>query len=299
MREGAKPFTVRETHGILWRSEHDIEASSDRLGWSSLYVSMQRERPYQDSYRASDDHLIIVHRDGPVRIRRDLCGERAERVVQPGGLFVLPAQRDFAVQLGGCLSTIHLYVRDSLIREAAAELAIGDGAKIEIVPRLGEHDAMIEHTAQTACELIRESLAGEWFAESFARVLAVQLVSKHSTARLAPLQPKHGLRKGCVHSIDAFIEANLGEPITLADMANVAALSPIHFARQFKKSTGRSPHQYLLHARVETAKRLLRADLSIAEVACQCGFSHQEHLTRIFGRLVGVTPAAYRRSVRS
>lgn len=299
MREGARPFTVRETHGILWRSEHDIEASSDRLGWSSLYVSMQRERPYEDSYRASEDHLIIVHRDGPVRVRRDLCGERTERVVQPGGLFVLPAQRDFAVQLGGCLSTIHLYVRDSLIREAAAELAIGDGAKVEIVPRLGEHDAMIEHTAQTACELIRESLAGEWFAESFARVLAVQLVSKHSTARLAPLQPKHGLRKGCVHSIDAFIEANISEPITLADMANVAALSPIHFARQFKKSTGRSPHQYLLHARVETAKRLLRADLSIAEVACQCGFSHQEHLTRMFGRLVGVTPAAYRRSVRS
>ena len=299
MREGGKAFTVRETHGILWRSEHDIEASSDRLGWSSLYVSMQRERPYQDSYRASDDHLIIVHRDGPVRVRRDLCGERAERVVQPGGLFILPAQRDFAVQLGGCLSTIHLYVRDTLIREAAAELAIGDGTKVEIVPRLGEHDAMIEQTAQTACELICEPLAGEWFAESLARVLAVQLVSKHSTVRLAPFQPKHGLQRDRVHLVDAFIEANIGEPITLADMANVAALSPIHFARQFKKSTGRSPHQYVLHARVETAKRLLRTDLSIAEVACRCGFSHQEHLTRIFGRLVGATPAAFRRSVRS
>ena len=296
--EGGKPFTVRETHGILWRSEHDIEASSDRLGWSSLYVSMQRERPYQDSYRASDDHLIIVHRDGPVRVRRDLCGDRTERVVQPGGLFILPAQRDFAVQLGGCLSTIHLYVRDNLIREAAAELTVGDGAKVEIVPRLGERDAMIEHTAQTACELICEPLAGEWFAESLARVLAVQLVSKHSTARLAPFQPKHGLQRDRVHLVDAFIEANIGEPITLADMANVAALSPIHFARQFKKSTGRSPHQYVLHARVETAKRLLRTDLSIAEVACRCGFSHQEHLTRIFGRLVGATPAAYRRSVR-
>jgi AraC family transcriptional regulator len=299
MRGGGKAFTVRETHGILWRSEHDIEASSDQLGWSSLYVSMQRERPYQDSYRASDDLLIIVHRDGPVRVSRDLCGERTERVVQPGGLFILPAQRDFAVRLEGCLSTIHLYVRSHLIREAAAELASGDGTKVEIVPRLGEHDGMIEHTAQTACELMRERLAGEWFAESLARVLAVQLVSKHSTARLAPSHPGHGLQRNRVHLVHEFIEAHIGESITLADLANVAALSPIHFARQFKKTTGRSPHQYLLHARVETAKRLLRTDLSIAEIACRCGFSHQEHLTRIFGRFVGVTPAAYRRSVRS
>jgi len=73
------------------------------------------------------------------------------------------------------LSTTHLYVRANLIREAAAELAIGDGTKVEIVPRLGEHDCMIEHSAQTACELIRERLAGEWFADSLARMLAVQL----------------------------------------------------------------------------------------------------------------------------
>jgi AraC family transcriptional regulator len=291
-------FTVRETHGILWRSEHEIEASSDRLGWSSLYVSMQRERPYRDSYQASEDHLIIVHRDGPVRVQRHLSGERVERVVQPGGLFILPANRDFEVELGGCLSTIHLYVRSSLIREAASELAIGGSDNLEIIPRLGEHDGLIEHAAQTACDLMREELVGDWAAESIARTLAVQLLCKHSTARLAPTRAVHGLHKDRLDAVDAFIEANIGKSITLAQMANVAALSPIHFARQFRKSTGRSPHQYLLAARIETAKRLLRTESSIAEIAFQCGFSHQEHLTRIFGRLAGVTPAAYRRTVR-
>jgi AraC family transcriptional regulator len=291
-------FTVRETHGILWRSEHEIEASSDQLGWSSLYVSMQRERPYRDSYQASEDHLIIVHRDGPVRVQRHLSGERVERVVQPGGLFILPANCDFEVELGGCLSTIHLYVRNSLIREAASELAIGGSDNLEIIPRLGEHDGLIEHAAQTACDLMREELVGDWAAESIARTLAVQLLCKHSTARLAPVRAVHGLSKDRLDAVDAFIEANIGNSITLAQIANAAALSPIHFARQFKKSTGRSPHQYLLAARVETAKRLLRTESSIAEIAFQCGFSHQEHLTRIFGRLAGVTPAAYRRTVR-
>ncbi len=94
-----------------------------------------------------------------------------------------------------------------------------------------------------------------------------------------------------------FIDANLSDAMSLSDMAAAVALSPIHFARQFKKSTGQSPYQYLLGARIEAAKRLLRSDLAIAEIAFRCGFSHQEHLTRIFGRMVGVTPAAYRRSI--
>lgn len=291
-------FTVRETHGILWRSEHEIEASSDRFGWSSLYVSVQREHPYRDSYQAIDDHLIIVHRDGPVRVRRYLSGDRIERVVQPGGLFILPAGRDFAVELGGRLSTIHLYVRDRFVREAAAELVIGDCDHLEIVPRLGEHDGLIEHAAQAACELLHEDLVGDWIAESIARTLALQLLCKHSSARLTATHALHGLSKKRLDAVDAFLEANIGNSITLAGMASAARLSPIHFARQFKKSTGRSPHQYLLVARIETAKRLLRTDLSIAEIALQCGFSHQEHLTRVFGRLAGATPAAFRRAVR-
>jgi AraC family transcriptional regulator len=292
-------FTVRETHGILLRSEHEIEASSDRLGWSSMYVSMQHERPYHDRYPALDDHLIVVHRNGPVVVRRDLSGDRLERTVYPGGLFVLPARCDFGVELCGSLSTIHLYIRHSLVCEAAAELGVGDSKRIEIIPRLGEHDGLIENLAHAACDLMHAQVSGDWAAQTLARALAMQLVCKHSTATLAPTRPVQGLSKARLNTVHAFIEANIGGQITLEQMAIAVNLTPIHFARQFKKSTGRSPHQYLLYARVETAKRLLQTDLSIAEIAFRCGFSHQEHLTRMFGRLAGSTPAAYRRTLRS
>jgi AraC family transcriptional regulator len=82
----------------------------------------------------------------------------------------------------------------------------------------------------------------------------------------------------------------------LRDLADAAGLSPSHFARGFKASTGLPPHRYLIRLRIEHGQALLRdTDLPIAEVAAACGFAHQEHLTRAFGRWVGTTPACYRR----
>ncbi|MGW4601410.1 helix-turn-helix domain-containing protein, partial [Streptomyces sp. NPDC004457] len=83
----------------------------------------------------------------------------------------------------------------------------------------------------------------------------------------------------------------------IADLAEAASLSPSQFTRQFRASTGRSPHQFLLALRLERACRLLRAGTDpIAEVAVACGFSHQEHLTRVMRARLGTTPAALRRS---
>jgi AraC family transcriptional regulator len=87
------------------------------------------------------------------------------------------------------------------------------------------------------------------------------------------------------------------ESLSIENLAGAAGLSPIHFARQFKRTTGTSPHQFLMEARVARARDLLASRLSIAEIAYRCGFSHQEHMTRLFGRQLGVTPAAYRKSL--
>jgi AraC family transcriptional regulator len=82
-------------------------------------------------------------------------------------------------------------------------------------------------------------------------------------------------------------------------VAKASGLSPSHFARRFKSATGAPPHQYLMAMRVERAKRRLLAREPIAEIALECGFTHQEHLTRVFRRLTGMTPASYRRAAQS
>ena len=93
----------------------------------------------------------------------------------------------------------------------------------------------------------------------------------------------------------------LDEPWRNVRLAELAAACdmPVHsFGRAFRKQYGKSPHQWLLARKVEQARKLLEySEIPLVEIAFLCGFSDQPHLTRIFARIVGVTPKVYRREV--
>ena len=90
-------------------------------------------------------------------------------------------------------------------------------------------------------------------------------------------------------------DASYAEPIGVADMARAARLSQAHFSREFKRTFGESPHQYLLTRRLERAAALLRTtDWSVAEVCIAVGLSSIGSFTTSFGRMFGKSPTAYR-----
>jgi AraC family transcriptional regulator len=92
----------------------------------------------------------------------------------------------------------------------------------------------------------------------------------------------------------AYIHQNLRQPLALADLSRVACLSAYHFSRTFKRSTGFSPRQYVLRARVHAARELLVSGrLSVAEIALHVGFFDQSHLARHFKRQCGVPPSGF------
>ncbi|WP_183814659.1 helix-turn-helix domain-containing protein [Tunturibacter empetritectus] len=92
-----------------------------------------------------------------------------------------------------------------------------------------------------------------------------------------------------------YIHANDSGNISLAAMAKIAEVTPHHFASLFTKATGLSPHQYVLRARIERAKIHLQDEmLSVAQVSKLTGFRTQEHFTKVFRRIVGVTPSKFR-----
>jgi transcriptional regulator GlxA family with amidase domain len=110
---------------------------------------------------------------------------------------------------------------------------------------------------------------------------------------------KGGLAPWQLRHVCDLIEDELGTKVTVETMAAITALSPAHFCRAFKSSTGHTPHAYLMRRRLFRAQALmLHTDDRLSEIACACGLADQSHLARLFRRTFGQTPRTWRRLSR-
>src|SRR3954470_7368487 len=141
MRDGCvtSELGLLDTNGILRQPWVKPERTSAGLGWDTQYLSVQRERAYRESFVAAGTHLVILHLDGPVTVRRGQGRLSRTRQMPAGGLFIHPAGRELTVELGGDLSTVHLYLRDDLIQDAA-----GVSRPVELAEELGTGDRLLE-----------------------------------------------------------------------------------------------------------------------------------------------------------
>jgi AraC family transcriptional regulator len=294
-------LTLLDTNGILRQPWVRPDRTSAGLGWSHMYVSSQREQPYRAAFEGAASHLVILHRSGPVTVRRGHLGLNRARTVPAGGFFVHPAGKDLTVELGGVLDTVHVYLSDDVLRDAY------DGSVVELVEELGVVDPLMEQLVLALDGALEQwEPSGRTYVDQVGAMLAAQLARRHATRRYIPgstITASHrraGLTDRQLAGVQELLEARLAEPIPLGDMAAIVGLSVSQFARQFKARVGIAPHQYLLQLRVDAAQRMLAESRTpIAEVAARCGFSHQEHLTRVVQTRLGATPAAIRRAGRS
>lgn len=107
---------------------------------------------------------------------------------------------------------------------------------------------------------------------------------------------KGGLARWQVTKVERYVEGNLERPLVTEDLAAVARLSTGHFCRAFKASLGETPHSYVVRQRLRRAQSLMLATRdSLSQIACACGLTDQAHLSRLFRRVIGTTPMAWRR----
>jgi AraC family transcriptional regulator len=99
-----------------------------------------------------------------------------------------------------------------------------------------------------------------------------------------------------LNRVIAFIESHLASNLCVSTLATVAGMSPYYFCHSFKQSTGTTPHRYVLSRRMEQAKMLLEKNgASLLEIAEQVGFADQSQFTRVFHKIVGLTPSQFRK----
>jgi AraC family transcriptional regulator len=171
--------------------------------------------------------------------------------------------------------------------------------RIEFKPRLFFFDQAIWETAQKLkTEVCRDDPFGKSYAEALGTVLCHELIRLNDDAASIVELRSGGLAAWQKQRLVDYIEANLDQPMTIAEMAELVRLSPYHFARAFKRSFGVPPHRYHMQRRIEATKILLgKTSTPVTEIALRLGFSETSSFTAGFRRVTGQSPSEYRRSL--
>jgi AraC-like DNA-binding protein len=199
------------------------------------------------------------------------------------------------------VESIHLFVPSSIIVKTYEELQQSTCPDdYRLVDPAFKADPIMGRLGSTLLEAttLRSPFAG-LYCESLAMAVLARAMEFESSRTVS--SPRRGLAPWRLRRAIAYIEDHLAEPITLNEIAEHAGLSRMHFAAQFKRATGFSPHAFLLMRRLDTAKSLLIEDrLPIVQIAFKVGFNSQAHFTSVFRKATGITPGQWRRrSIRT
>src|SRR6266850_1448451 len=197
----------------------------------------------------------------------------------------------------GLMNVTHLQLGIS----DAALMACSDGAygEVELSPSRKFADPRLSAmVAAVDAEMVAGFPSGRLFLDSVEQAMAVALVNGHAV-RHRPVQIyRGGLGSARLRRIKELVHAKMEDDLSLDEMAESVGLSTAHFARMFRKSTGETPHQFVLRQRVERAKAMLRApDARVLDVAVACGFKTQQHFAQVFRDVCRVSPTEYRQDL--
>ena len=276
-----------------------IRVSSRSLGWKNLNIERRELEPGSDCLPGGlTEHLIFVSlADG--HVIRESGGDIADKDLEAGLVSIHPSDTPVRWEWDTRLSFTVMSLEPEYLEKVAKEIFDLDPAKVRLRTVEGQRDPVITSIAGT---LIREVMNGDagsrLYAESLANLLSVHLLRHYAEhSREIEKEEKLFSQPRAVVQALKFIHENYATDVSLADIAAAAHLSTYHLTRVFKKSTGVSPHQYVVQVRVNSARSLLIAgagNRSLAEIAAAVGFADQSHLTRHFKRVLGVTPKQLR-----
>lgn len=262
---------------------------ADQQGWSAqMLVAGRHELKAQGQER-----LVLMQMIDPrLELWTDILGPRRAFAVAPGTIFVVPAgtaswwRHDHD---GG----LHLHM------EFAADLLAGvAGAPVALEPSIGPPSRELDQLLPLLiAELRQPGQAHALYSQSLSQAICIALLrsSKEGAGRIGA--HRGGLSGRNLRLVKDFISDNLAAPIDLSQLAALAGLSPHHFCRAFKHSTGRAPHAWLTACRIGKAQDLMRRQpaMGLIEIALSVGYESQSSFGAAFKRETGVAPGQWRR----
>ena len=278
-----------------------VVASSQPFGWQNLRALEMRQTISEWTMPPLENHCILIQLGPPVDVTARIGNQSFEQSLEPGAIIIVPAglsmlwrQDDTAPN-----HTLQLYLDPRVLRTTAESIDV-DYSQISIAPQFGIRDEHIHHIGMSLHHELKDAnVMGGVYADSLAKVLAMQIVRRYSYLKDLQMN-RGGMAPRKLRKAIEFINSNLDQEQTLAlgTVADAVQMSYSHFSRAFKQSMGVTPNAYMTEKRIERAKKLLsETNLPIADIALRTGFASQSHFTTTFRKLVWTTPKGFRNTL--
>lgn len=245
-------------------------------------------------------HVLDMHAGATMRVSCRLDGHERYGAQLHGDINVLPAGSVARWVMGAPANAVIVRLSPALFEEAADAMRLKPVCA-ELRPAIRMRDPHIEYIAwMLKEERTGGNPRGRLWLDSVASTIAVRFVRRSQRVASWPRPADRALPKWRLRRVCDYIEANLGQDLSLAELAAVAGFSVPHFKVLFTRSVGLPVHRYVVERRVERARLLLlQGNRSMTDIALDVGFAHQSHMTRCVQQVLGVSPAkimALRRS---
>jgi len=279
---------------VTRRDSRSAIVTTQALDWPGMLVEAGRNDVAGVDDLVGDQHYLSLNLDtAPLKLEVKEPHGFKPFVIPPRSLWISPSANPITLRLNSTLRYLRVSI-DPLHLGRLITPSLDEVGPVHLRRTYAVESPQIRHLMLALkYEADSRNAHGLAMVEAVTSALGHLLVRHAGVEQPRPIHNRGGLSAVAKRRVLELIDAALDARLTVEMLSREVGLSVAHFARAFKETMGRAPHQYLLALRLERARRLLEnTEASLSDIAQRAGFADQAHFTRLFKRAFGTTPGA-------
>jgi len=287
-----------------WISHEDLvqwvpgerQSCSKGLDWQDFSQCTYKYAGQEVKLPSMKSFMIVQYREGSTPMDRELDGHWTRTQCGPGNFSLLSRAVDTHWNWPDDIVVSHIYLENRLLKRVAQDIHDADVDQVVLDDVLCGSDPVVNQiVSQLSHEAENEGPSGAMYAEALSIQLSVHLLHNYATIR-KPIRNRGGrLSSKDLNCLEEFIERLMHETITLEQLARLLGMGTWTLNRYLRAAVGQSVYGFVQSKRLSRAKALLKTkSLPLKQIAADCGFSDQAHMTRMFRKTIGITPGKFR-----
>lgn len=274
--------------------------TSANLNWDGVCLNMYFFEAVNYKFPKTNSLLMLMVVDGEMDGACIINDRKNDFKLVRDEILILSPNTYFEVKLQSNVKIAAFSISEKIVKNVSFDIFKKNNNFYNFNYKLSIKNNFLSNSIKSIIELavVGECLSGIKV-KYLASAIVAEIFEKYSALYVAEKKNNNELNQNSLQKTLNFIESNLHKNISADQLAAMSGVKYAQFSRLFKATMQVTLHQYIIQRRIEKARILLsETELKIVEIAQECGFSDQVHLTRLFNRSLGISPAAFRRKFR-